>query len=99
MIVKDLKSVLDKCNDDGQVIIFALTEDDNYRPFKNISAEIYDEGSFHEELHLDISIYKEFKSIHFKDNLTEEEVLDLLDKRDMLLEELEELDDLVKDYI
>ena len=99
MNIGELKDWLSMCDDGSDVVIFALTENDNYRPFRNILASISDKGSFNEELHLDISIHREFKNVHFKDNLTEEEVEDLLDKRVMLMEELDELDGLLQDYL
>jgi len=53
---------------------------------------LMNKDSFKEELHLDISIHKEYKSIHFPNNLTEEKVIKLNDKRKILLEELDEIE-------
>ena len=91
MLVKDLKKYLKECNDDSKVIIFALTEDNKYRPFRNITCTIKDKNSFNEELHLDISILKEFKSIHFPNNPCEDDFDFLIDKQQILLEELEDI--------
>lgn len=91
MNVKRLLKELRKCHDDTEIIIFAETEE-GYRPFKNISVMLMNKDSFKEELHLDISIHKECKSIHFPNNLTEEKVIKLNDKRKILLEELDEIE-------
>ena len=97
MLVKELKKYLNECNDDSQIVIFALTEDNKYRPFRNITCNIYNKSAFNEELHLDINIFSEYKSIHFPNNPSEETVMFLNDKKQILLEELEDLEEEIKE--
>ena len=88
-----LKQFLTKCNDSSDIIIFVSLEDGRYIPFKNITASIFNKNAFNEELHLDIGMLTEYHSCHFPDNPTREEIEDLKEKREMLLEELTEIEE------
>ena len=92
MKVGALQKILKECNKSADIIIFAMTEDEKYRPFHNISASILNKGSGLEELHLDVSVYTEYRSIHFPNNPTKYAVEELMERKKMLLEELEEIE-------
>jgi len=93
MNVKKLKKELEQCDGESEIIIFVKSENNVYRPFKNIEMNIFNKDSFNESIHLDVSIYKEYKNIHFPNNLKKEDVELLVEKRDMLLEELKEIEE------
>lgn len=98
MKVGALKKELEKCNVKSDVIIFVTSEGGKYRPFKNINVSIMNKDSSQEQFHLDVGVNTEYKNAHFPNNLTEEEVLFLKEKRKMLLEELEELEEELGEY-
>jgi hypothetical protein len=98
MLCGNLKKILSDCNDSSEIIVFVKTEDGQYRPFKNITIETFNKGSTMEQIHFDVSVHKEFKSIHFPKNLDKETVDDLKEKRDMLLEELKEIENELGEY-
>lgn len=103
MKVGALKKELEKCKDGCEVIVFVTSEGKTYnttqyRPFKNIYTSIMNEGSSNEQFHIEVGINTEYKNIHFPDNLTQEEVSFLKDKRKMILEELEEIEILLRDF-
>lgn len=89
----DLKQLLSNCKDESDIVIFVnFEEDGKYSPFKNIKGTIFNKGSFNEELHLDIGMLTEYQNVHFPNNPTKEEIEDLLEKREMMLEELMEIE-------
>ena len=99
MLFKDFKEILPEIDDYTNILIFV--EDENgYRPFENI--EVNYTGSMNidssNQLHLDVSVHKEFRNIYFPNNLTEEEVEDLVERKIMLNEELEEINHLLGKY-
>ena len=103
MKVGALKKELEKCNAESEVIIFVTSEGEDdittkYRPFKNINVSIMNKDSSQEQFHLDVGVNTEYKNAHFPNNLTEEEVLFLKEKRKMLLEELEEVEEELGEY-
>ena len=98
MKVRELNKYLKECNQDSEIIIFVETENNNYRPFYNISPRIYDKDSFNEKLHLDISVNTEYKSMHFPNNPSKEEVEDLIERKMMVLEELDEINNELKGF-
>ena len=99
MRVGRLVNILKDCKSDSKVVIFVTTENGMYRPFRNIEPMVCNKNSSMEELHLDVSIHREYKSVHFPNNLSKEEVLDLKEKRKMLLEELEDIEKQIGDYL
>lgn len=99
MKVGMLLNKLKDCKPDSEVIIFATTENGVYRPFKNIEANIYNKDSGMEEIHLDISINREYKNVHFPNNLSKEEVSELKEKRKMLIDELNDIEKQIGDYL
>lgn len=94
-----LKKELMDCKDSSEVIIFVTTEDGVYRPFRNIEVGVYNKDSFDESVHFDISVNMEYKNIHFPQNLSKEEVEDLKEKRKMLLEDLDEIEEKLGEFI
>ena len=98
MKVGRLKRIIENCNDNCEIVIFVTSEGvsgkkkTQYRPFRNIRANIFNKGSLEEELHFDISVNTEYKSIHFPNNLSEEAVALLKERRTMLLEDLEDIE-------
>ena len=99
MKVGRLLNILKNCKNDAEVVIFVETENGIYRPFKNIEPILCNKNSSMEELHLDVSIHREYRSIHFPNNLTKEEVSDLKEKRKMLIEELDDIEKQAGDYL
>ena len=91
MIVNDLVKLLSDCKKDTKVVVF-VKDEIGYRPFKNITVEVFNKGSSLESMHLDVDVVKEFRSVHFPNNLSQEEYECLIDKRNMLLEELEDIE-------
>lgn len=98
MRVGALKNILNECRDDASIIIFAETEDKKYRPFKNITYKIRDKDTISERLQFDISIHTEYRSVHFPKNPSENEIMDLKEKKKMLLEELDEINEQLKGF-
>ena len=99
MNVGFLKNFLSGLDDGSDVVVFVMSENRVYRPFRNVELSVLNEGSCLEEVHLDVSVFKEFRNVHFRDNLSEDEVDDLLDRRRMLVEELEDVDELLGDFL
>lgn len=99
MKVGELQDILKDCSRDGEILIFAETEGDLYRPFHNIKCEVYNKGAYNESVHLDVSINKEYHNIHFPDNPTLEDIEDLREQKQMLLEELEEVNKKLEGFI
>lgn len=91
MIVKELIKILKDCKEDTEVVVF-VNDEIGYRPFKNITVEVFNKGSSLECVHLDVDVFKEFRSVHFPNNLSQEEYECLIEKRNMLLEELEDIE-------
>lgn len=92
MLCGKLKKILANCKNSSEVIVFVETEDKKYRPFRNVEVEIFNPNSDSESLHFDVNVNKEYRSIHFPNNLTKDEVHDLKERRQMLIEELNEID-------
>ena len=99
MKVGALQNILNDCKKDSEIIIFAETENKQYRPFKNINIEVYDKNSYKETVHLDISIYREYHNLHFPNNHSYEEIEDLKEQREMLLEQLDEVNKELEGFI
>ena len=91
----DLKEIIKNCKDTSDVIIFVSFKNGDYKPFSNIDCAIFNSCAFNEELHLNIGELTEYHSSHFLDNPTKEFIEDLKEKRCMLIEELNEIEDLL----
>ena len=101
ILLKDFLKFLEDNNvpKDAEIYIY-LKDENGYRPFTEIDLNYYGQtcNGYMNELNLDINTNKEFKSPHFPNNLEKEVVEDLLDKKTMLLEELDELNEELGEY-
>ena len=97
MKIGEFKSKIECVNDSSELIVFVRDEED-YRPFRNIDLELVNTGSSLERVHLIVNVFKEFKSVHFPNNLTSDEYYDLMDRYNILLEELDDMEDLLKEH-
>ena len=94
-----LKKKLEDMNNKAEVLVFVKMPNGDYVPFKNIKFSNINGNSKYGSVHFDVSVDTEFKSIHFPDNLSEDEVGDLFEQRTMLLEELEEIEEMLGGFL
>ena len=99
MRVGFLKKELEKVHEKAKVLVFVKMANGDYLPFENVEFLSVNGDSQYGNVHLDVNVGKEYKSVHFPDNLSKDEVDDLFDRRRMLLEELEELDDALGSFL
>ena len=94
MQFNDFKKVFMNCNDDTNVIVF-VKDELGYRPFENIKVKYYGKtcSGYLNELHIDVSIEKEYKNIHFPNNPEKEDIESLLEERKAIVERLVELNE------
>lgn len=94
MKFSDFKLETLNCKDNTNVIVF-VKDEVGYRPFENIRVRYIGEtcsGTIN-ELHLDISIEREYNNVHFPNNPEKEFIEGLLDKKSRLVKELKEVED------
>lgn len=94
MKFSDFKLETFPCKDDTNVIVF-VKDEFGYRPFENIHVKYYGEtcsGTIN-ELHIDVNIDREYKSVHFPNNPEEDYIKGLLKRKNHLLKELKEVEE------